>query len=310
MKKVEGEGSISATVIADSIANGVRLTTLELYYPRFIHAEFLTHRQFSRNASSSRAIPVKRMLEQVENNPAMPIHWGKNQPGMQAREECNEALDLRDWDDLRDEPTREEAWREAAHAAHRVSLEFSRVGYHKQIANRLTEPFQFIKVVVTAAEYDNFFALRLHEASQPEIHELARVMKGAMCQSEPEERSVGEHHLPYIKDGEWHKYDWNPFTSTDAIKCSVARCARVSYNNHDGSNCDVESDIRLYDQLLEAGHMSPFEHVASPMRMTQEDGRTKWDNGTTHCDGDGSLWSGNFRGFIQHRQTLGNKNGY
>lgn len=300
MNKVEGEGGISATVIADSIANGVRLTTLELYYPRFIHAEFMTHRQFSRNASSSRAIPVERMLEQVEKDPALPVHWGKNQPGMQAREELDE------WDSN----SVEAIWREAAGRSACAAKGMLFYEAHKQIANRLTEPFQFIKVVCTATEWDNFFALRLHEDAQPEIQELARVMKGAMEESTPEELEAGEHHLPYIKEDEWYKYDWNPFTSTDAIKCSVSRCARTSYNNHDGSNCDVESDIRLCDQLLEAGHMSPFEHVASPMRMTQEDGRTKWDNGTTHCDGDGSLWSGNFRGFIQHRQTLGNKNGY
>ena len=86
-------GQMEVKVIADSISeSGKRITTFQLKYPRFIHSEVMTHRVFSRNASSSRAIPVKKMIEQVRNNPAMPIHWGANQSGMQAKNELNECF--------------------------------------------------------------------------------------------------------------------------------------------------------------------------------------------------------------------------
>lgn len=314
---IEGEGGIYAKVIAHSSANGVPICTMELRYPRFIHAEFMTHRMFSRNASSSRAIPVERMLEQVESDPAMPIHWGKNQPGMQAQEETNELVKEIDWGDTEQDAyfvTREESWATCASNASIDARDFSDAGYHKQIVNRLTEPFQFIKVVVTATEWDNFFALRLHEDAQPEINELARVMKEAIDQSVPMKLHQGQYHCPYvvlditqverIRAGEVDHIDWEV-----AIKCSVARCARASYNNHDGSSCSVESDIRLYDQLLAAGHMSPFEHVATPMGSIQDsfgEASHEWwhEKGVTHEDRIGDRWSGNFRSWIQYRQMV------
>lgn len=157
--------TISAKIVADSISPaGGRLVTMELCYPRFIHSEFLTHRMFSRNASSSRAIPVEKMLQQVQENPAMPVHWGKNQPGMQAREEIfpNTGKDL---------------WKIYAKQTAKNAEELNLIGYHKQVVNRLLEPFQYIKVIVTATEWDNFFKLRLHEDAQPEMYELARCMK-------------------------------------------------------------------------------------------------------------------------------------
>ena len=77
---------ISVKVIADSISAHTkqRITTLELEYPRFIHAELMTHRVFSRNSSSSRAIPIQTMINHIKATTAIPIHWGKNQSGMQA----------------------------------------------------------------------------------------------------------------------------------------------------------------------------------------------------------------------------------
>ena len=271
---------ISAKIIADSIANGVRLTTMELNYPRFIHAEAKTHRiislddeeyelilkqdvdlmddpMLSRNASSSRAIPIEKMLEQVRQSPAMPVHWGKNQSGMQAREETNASV-VMDWDYYNDCEyigTREEAWIEASKNAVAKARAFNCAGYHKQIVNRLLEPFQYIKVIVTATEWDNFFKLRLHKDSQPEIRELARCMKQAMENSSPKELLPGEWHLPLSMEGDL----------LTKIKTSVAGAARISYNNHDGSNRTIEKDINLHNQLLISGHMSPFEHCLTPM---------------------------------------------
>lgn len=289
--EVEGKGGIYGKVVADSIANGIRITTMELCYPRFIHAEFMTHRMFSRNASSSRAIPVARMLEQVINNPAMPIHWGKNQPGMQAREELEER-------------TKNDAkflWSDASSDAAWTADALLELGAHKQIVNRITEPYQFIKVVVTATEWDNFFALRLHPDAQPEIQELARVMKEAMNMSTPKALSVGEWHIPYVGDG---SSSCRLTADHSSIKASVARCARVSYLNHDNSNPDIEKDVALHDMLKEAWHMSPFEHVATPMEGTAGYLVHEEPKGVTHMTRGGALWSGNFRGWIQYRQLL------
>lgn len=278
---------ITAKVIKDSIANNSRLTTMELTYPRFIHSEFMTHRQFSRNASSSRAIPVEKQIHQVFNTPATPIHWGKNQPGMQARKEI-------------DFPTlAQDIWKYASELAVDRAYELKDLDVHKQIVNRLLEPFQYIKVIVTATEYDNFFKLRCHEDAQPEMYELARCMKEAMDSSTPDVLEPGEWHLPYILNEDCYK------TTTDNfIKLSVARCARVSYLNHDNSNPNIEKDIALADKLLEAGHMSPFEHQATPMDFAKDTYELAWEKGVTHKDRKDNFWSGNFRGFLQYRQLL------
>ena len=156
---------ITAKIIADSISviTGIRLTTMELSYHRYIHSEFMTHRMFSRNASSSRAIPIKKLLEQVKNDPMMPIHWGSNKPGMQAGEELK-------GEDLH---VAQREWINAANNAVDTASHLQELGLHKQIANRLLEPFLAIKVVVTATEWENFFKLRIHKDAQPEIQELA-----------------------------------------------------------------------------------------------------------------------------------------
>lgn len=298
MSEVEGKGGVRARVVAHSISNGIPICTLELRYPRFIHSEFMTHRVFSRNASSSRAIPVQKMIGQVQENPAMPIHWGKNKPGMQADEECtNEVIGPYTSD------TAHEMWKEYAQGdCVNYAKAFSEAGYHKQIVNRLLEPFQFINVVVTATEWDNFFNLRLHKDAQPEIYELARVMKQAMDESKPNIIEGNYWHVPYVEDG----YIKGNHDYLDYIKCSVARCARVSYLNHDNTSPDVEKDVALHDMLLEAGHMSPFEHVATPMdwdSMEIYDAGT-WSKGVTHVDVKENLWSSNFLGWIQYRNLV------
>ena len=299
---------ISAKIVADSIANNVRLTTMELKFHRFILPEFNTHRMFSRNASSSRAIPVEKMLEQVKDTPALPVYWGKNQPGMQAKEEI---------DDTEKVLARHE-WRMAARYAMDKATWMATYGVHKQVVNRLLEPFQYIKVIVTATEYANFFSLRLHPDAQPEMCALAKAMKDAMDNSVPEELEHGEWHLPYVDIAKFNldlSANGRKKTSIDystAIKCSVARCARVSYLNHDNSSPDVEKDIALADRLLKDGHMSPFEHQATPMLeysgvskdKSHRLGIYEWDVGTTHMDWNYNLWSGNFRGWLQYRQML------
>lgn len=281
-----GRGGIYAKMVADSISpEGIRLSTLELNYPRIIHAEFMTHRAFSRNASSNRAIPTKRLIDQIVNEPASPIHWGRNKKGMQADEEFSESECEKFAHD----------WREFAKLAAQMAKKFADAGLHKQAANRVLEPFQFIRVVVTATEWENFFSLRLHPDAQPEIQELARVMKEVMDNSEPAKLEPGDWHLPYVRADE------SELDISDRIKVSVARCARVSYLNHDNSAPNIDNDIALHDRLLRDGHMSPLEHQGSPMWPIVGE---IWGDGVTHYDKHWQRWSGNFRGWIQYRQIV------
>ena len=265
---------ISAKIIADSLSrDGTRLTTVEAVYPRFIHAQFMTHRVFSRNASSSRAIPVTKLIEDVENNPAMPLSWGRNQRGMQAKElfpaSDTQALDS--------------AWLSARDAALYHARRLNAMGIHKQIVNRILEPFAHIHVVITGTEWDNFYNLRCHDAAQPEIQALASHIRVAQAASVPVDFGELIHgwHLPYITPEESEKWP------VDALLMySVARCARVSYTNHGTDKIDHEKDAILHDDLMREGHMSPFEHQARPVEYR------------------GVELSSNLHGWVQYRKTI------
>lgn len=305
--------TIEAKIIADSIGYKTRrLTTFELKYPRFIHAEFMTHRQFSRNASSSRAIPVARQIEAIIEDTAMPIHWGKNQPGMQAHEE-QDALVYGPCGSLDmvmnevDGATREDAWCFARDKAIEVAQAFHEAGYHKQIVNRILEPFSHIRVVCTSTQYDNFFGLRSHPDAQPEIKALSDAMMYEYERSEPKPLKPGEWHLPYVTDEELSyvtsaenvQYDPVPLTMDDLIKVSVARCARVSYKTHDGGSPSLEADMALYERLVgsEPLHASPAEHQATPDSL-------RW-NSVELAEWEKPHLNGNLSGgWIQYRKLL------
>lgn len=267
--------NIEAEIVADSVGpNGVRITTFSLKYPRFIHAEFMTHRVFSRNASSSRAIPVAKVLSQVWNDPAMPVYWGANQAGMQANKE------LQGWQ----RKVAEKIWRLAGKASCGVAWLMIKCNLHKQIANRLLEPWQRIHVVVTATEWDNWYLLRDHHMAQPEIKELAQKMRKAIFTSVPEYLPEGSWHLPYVTEQDRAKYQIE-----DLLKMSVARCARVSYLKHDGGQTTLEEDIKLHERLVgaEPRHSSPAEHQAMSL--------SKWHK---------IRFIKNFRGWYQYRAKL------
>lgn len=303
--------TISVTVVADSISReGKRITTLQLRYPRFIHAEFMTHRVFSRNASSSRAIPVKRIIEDIMTDPAIPIHWGKNIPGMQAHEQIDEPVHHAD-PEYRP-MTKEQAWLAARDETIQFAQAFDNAGYHKQIVNRLLEPWSHINVLVTATDFANFFHLRSHPDAQPEIRILSDKMKLAMQQSKPMIMDPGQWHMPYIRPADvtaiYHHLKYGRITRDEpkpqevtelALKVSVARCARVSYLTHGGRETKIEEDLLLYQRLLGSTplHASPAEHQATPDAMTgpQTIGGAVWDNPDRH---------GNFVGWIQYRKTL------
>jgi len=268
---------ISAEVIADSIApSGVRLTTLSLKYPRFIHSEFMTHRVFSRNASSSRAIPVNRIIEDIDKDWAKPLKFHKNKRGMQGGEEFDPA----------DQEKLFSVWEQAKNDAVTRAKQMQELGAHKQYVNRILEPFSHISVVVTATDWDNFFALRYHHMAQPEIHALAIEVFQALGKSMPKHLNEGEWHLPYVTEKEAERVQ-----DGSLLKMSVARCARVSYNKHDGTTPTLEDDETLYERLLGAQpiHASPAEHQAMAV-------------------GDSGIRSGNFRGWVQYRKTLEGEN--
>jgi hypothetical protein len=305
---------INATIIADSISpHGQRITTWELEYPRFIHAELMTHRLFSRNAASSRAIPIEKVLEQVRTNPAMPEEWGINQSGMQAKSMLEGVR----------KTAAQIAWKAAAKVAVASAMTLQSMGLHKQIVNRILEPFVHIKVVVTATEYNNWYYLRNHSDAQPEIRILAAKMFEKVEASTPRKLIVGEWHLPYITSGRseqgFLKYSLigeefeigmfkitDKLTLEDAIKLSASLCAQVSYRKSDES---LEKALKIYDQLvtMKPVHASPFEHQATPMAYPHDYdgvGADCFDDGATHVDRNYDIWSGNFKGWIQNRQLI------
>lgn len=283
---------IKSEIIADSInPHGNRLTTFILEYPRFVHAEFMTHRMFSKNAASSRAIPFEKFVQQIKDNPAMPEFWGKNQSGMQANEELQSL----------DRGIAKSLWLEARDSAIECAEELNKLGLHKQIVNRILEPWFHIRVICTATEYQNFFAVRAHKDAQPEIRVLAEMMLEAYNNSHPKELNTGEWHIPFgDKMDEFRVKDVaasvNPppdlldySIETVKKKVAVARCARVSYHNYEGKD-DYFADVKLCNRLFGTipKHLSPAEHVAEAM--------------------DNNDFIGNFRGFKQYRKHFLDEN--
>lgn len=282
--------TLSVKILADSVnTQGHRLTTFEVEYWRAIHAEIMTHRMLSRNFSSSRAIPVTKMLDQVIFRPETPTHWGKNQAGMQAKEELA--------DDLKQEALRE--WMMAAQHAAQHASKLSDIGLHKQATNRILEPYQTMKGVISATEWTNFLWLRNHEDAQPEIKALAELIQEALDNSTPVTLYAGDWHVPYYKDGYWYEGDKST-SLEDAIMISTSCCAQVSYRKLDQS---IEKARDLHHKLLggDRKHSSAFEHVATPFDRDDELADTV---GATAIDKEGVLWSGNFRGWKQYRQTI------
>lgn len=242
--------SYSARILADSIApRGARLVTFEVRFPRFILAEWNTHRMLSRNAASSRAIPVERMIAAVEINPFVPEYWGRNQRGMQAHQELAPE----------DAECALLAWLDARDAAIEHARRLLQIGAHKQLANRLLEPFSWVSVIVSATTYDQLFLLRCHADAQPEFRRIAQLMEQLYLTHEPTERAAGEWHLPMGDDAP--ELLAEGYSEQEVACICAARCARVSYLTHDGKR-DPLADLELAERLLTSGHMSPFEHVA------------------------------------------------
>ena len=249
----------SAKILADSVnPSGDRLTTFEIKLHRYVLAEFNTHRVNSRNFQSSRACPAEKMIANIlkEDEMVYPLHWGRKQKGMVADLEIDEA----------DQLEAIAIWDEAREAMVGFTRRLLEIDVHKQVANRLLEPFMAITGIVTATDYSNFFAQRCHPDSQPEIRALADAMKLAYDTSEPERLSAGQWHRPFwnINDCDKVVISFGSDNATEiANKVATGRCARVSFLNHNGDR-SILNDIALHDRLLTSKppHLSPFEHVA------------------------------------------------
>ncbi len=275
---------ISAKVIADSTFRYDRLITLEIELHRFVLPEFNTHRSVSRNFQSSRAVPVKQMIEQVMYNPAMPVHWGKNEPGMVANEQVSEGM----------LQAAKECWIKTAKDAARKAEIFVEMGLHKQIVNRLLEPFMWTKGVATATidDWQAFLKLRLHKDAQPEIKALAYEIGQAIINSSSAELSDGDWHMPYFGDGYYLK--GCGIDVEEAVMISASCAGQVSYRKLDDS---LEKAKKIYDMLNlpseglypeNPPHFSPTEH-----QVMFERGSCKSLSGNFHKEG-----------FIQYRKAL------
>lgn len=323
---------IAAQVICDSISPaGIRCASIQVTAHRFILAEINTHRVLSRSYRSSRAVPVAKLLAEVRANPAMPVYWGANEKGMQASAElssvpdgldlvmCTEANDTgwsgHEWRESNPLDRAKWQWKQAAKAAADHAEDMMKNGMHKQIANRVLEPFLMVTGIITATEFDNFFGLRLHKAAQPEFRALADAMWPALKASTPKILRPGEWHLPYF-DWELDARDWYGVHDSPselevnlrAAKISTARCARSSYNSFDSGKRSTEAeDLITYSKLNIPGtehydvtqpiHASPAEHQATPDKW--------WDGSALRTRGlMRSELHGNLVGFCQYRKML------
>nr|DAQ82240.1 MAG TPA: thymidylate synthase, flavin-dependent [Caudoviricetes sp.] len=284
-----------ARIIADSISasTGQRITTFEVEFPRIVLAQLNTHKMIAKSYASSRAIPIEKNIEMIQTSPFMPAEFGKNKPGMAASQNL-EGEDLikarREWLSARDKAI----WQ---------VKELASIGVHKQLANRLLEPFSYIKGIITATEFKNFFFLRIADDAQPEIRELAEKMKEAMNDSMPQPLHNGEWHLPYFVytgAGTYRAIFNNELELPleEARMISVSLCAQVSYRNEDAS---LEKAKKLWKILFEgrAIHGSAAEHQATPVTSETDKGITHFlnDEKKTPC-------SGNLQNWIQYRQLF------
>lgn len=253
-----------AEVIADSISPaGHRLTTMVVSYPRFILAEMGTHRSFSKNTASSRAVPVEKMIESVEDDPFEPEEWPINQAGMSSVQNLSKF----------DKPEANFYWTEARQNAIKAARALARMKVHKQIVNRLLEPFSWTTQIISATEWDNFFELRCSSDAQPEMQKIANMMRESYEGSIPLLISTGEWHNVLVSEEDDtlirnHLISTVGFYNISSVqqtlnKVSAGRAARVSYLTHDGKR-DIIKDLELFDRLKNNKHYSPFEHIATP----------------------------------------------
>lgn len=277
----------SAKVIADSLSpTGDRLTTMEVTFHRFVLAQINTHRKFSRNVASSRAIPFKKFRDAVIENPAIPVKFPAEQKGMQGGNQLEKSKSS----------AAHHEWLQARASAIAHAEKLAELGVHKSVINRLLEPFQYVTAIISATDWKGFFNQRCHGDAQPEIRLAAEAIQEAYNNSVSTSLRYDQWHTPYITGEDYIDVDTrfsefsakfeNPQEAINAI--SVARCARVSYLTHDKTR-DIAEDFKLYWRLKDHSppHASPFEHVARAIVPGSQ------------------YWPSNFTGFEQLRGILG-----
>lgn len=305
-----------AEVVADSISpDGVRITSMLCVYPRFIHAEVLRHRVFSSSVASSRAIPTEKLVEQVREDPFIPETFNERVKGMGVGEPLDDQENCR------------VLWKESAINSAWYAENLMRKGLDKSRANRLLEPYLYVTHLITSTEWSNFFALRDHPDAQPEFLKIARMMRRVMQGSQPLPLHYGEWHMPLLSSDEYHEAlcECNATHYWDEWKyISAGRCARVSYDKQ-GESEDHDRSIFRAQSLIESGHMSPFEHIATPIDPTSGHDHGKWilhgfnpdgvlDDEIEVVDGVNRLaantFVGNFRGWVQMRAEIPNQHDF
>jgi hypothetical protein len=290
-RMIIGKNGISAEVVEHSISEaGQKVVTVALKYGLIIHAEFLRHRQLTRCVKSNRAIPMKVIRREVLTDPYVPVFFGQNKAGMVASTQAKSPL------------VSTFLWKSARIPVCGMHWLMEKAGVHKEITNRILSPWQWVRETVTATELEGLYTLRLHKDAQRDIQEIVRVMKEAIDNTTPTLLKYGEFHTPYVDKTRgvsgrmryWDNGVGHELTVEEAIKCSAARCARSSYDKHDGTTTTKEIDIPLYEQLIESepSHESPVEHVCTPLLD---------ESMATHTDMQRGLWSANFRGWAQWR---------
>jgi thymidylate synthase ThyX len=312
-----------ATVIADSKNEfGQRIVTLIVTFPRYLLAEFNTHRMLSRNSASSRAIRFEKMVQSIQDTPFVPLRWQKDHPGMQGTEYFTDDEDLV----VLEKPVNalshlKEHWLIARDRSIQSVMAMAKHKVTKQILNRLLEPYMYHTCLVTATEWENFFALRAHEAAEINFQALAEMMLEAINTSEPVQLKPGEWHIPFgdkftyeeleayvksvtnVSEGS-QQYDDVIGYGVEMLKVKLAtvRCARISYNTQDNDST-IAKDLELHDRLASSGHWSAFEHCARTMTDREYNtSMSSYSVGGMFYAQNG--WCGNFRGFIQYRKTF------
>lgn len=296
-------GEFRVKVLADSISReGVRLTTVEATFPRFILAELNTHRMFSRNSASSRAIPTEKIIEAIRRKPFVPLTFNKRVKGMGV----GDALD-----DDRQLSSRMR-WLTARDAAVTAAEVLVKLDVDKSRANRLLEPFMWHTAIISATEWENFFGLRCHPAAQPEMRMIAEMIRAEMDASEPIELLDGGGrfgwHLPLVRD----KVDGDLLyrmgtTSEQEITkflklISASRCARVSYDKHNDDE-DITKTINRAETMMQSvpAHLSPFEHVARPATYDDVEVAELYSD---EKQAPHEAFFGNFQGWVQMRREI------
>lgn len=329
--EVIGKNGICARIVAKSRSaySGQGIVTFEYDAPKCILAQLNTHCMLAKNAQSSRAVPIKKVIEQVRTNPVTPVHWGVNQGGMVAGEEIDKAVKVPRYVESTEEDgtvsytkklievSRDSGWQEWADMNADYAEGYDRAGYHKQVPNRPMEAFTMVKGVITATEIDNFFHLRYHPDADPYIQELARCMWEAYELAETEVLYEGEWHTPYVEHyrnnynlGQLeYRHEGVSVSLAEALKISAAACGQVSYRKLDLSEETVE---RVWNRLMNSGiiHASVVEHQATPIAQHMAHcylNTEFWPEGVTHVDRDYNLWSAKFKHWIMHRKLIPNE---